>query len=65
MEAAYFTFDEKKVGSIEPGKAADLTVLSGDIMTIDPEDIQHVRVLRTIIGGKEVYNKATALATAE
>ena len=62
LDAAYLTFDEQKVGSIEPGKAADFAVLSDDIMTINPVDIQHVKVLRTIIGGKEVYNKATALA---
>jgi len=65
MEAAYFTFDEKTVGSIEPGKAADLAVLSDDIMTVEDERIQDVKVLRTIIAGKEVYNKATALAFAE
>jgi len=63
MESAYLNFNEKKVGSIEPGKAADFAVLSEDIMTIDPVNIQHVKVLRTIIGGKEVYKKATALAS--
>lgn len=62
IESAHFTFDENKVGSIEPGKAADFVVLSDDIMTIDPVDIQYVKVLRTVIGGKEVYKKATALA---
>lgn len=65
IEAAYMNFNEKKVGSIEPGKAADFAVLSDDIMTMKPVDIQHVKVLRTIIGGKEVYNKATALAASE
>lgn len=62
IESAYFTFDEKKVGSIEPGKAADFTVLSADIMTINSEDIQNVKILRTIIGGKEVYARASTLA---
>lgn len=62
LESAYFTFDEKKVGSIEPGKAADFTVLSADIMTINPEDIQNVKILRTIIGGKEVYTRSSTLA---
>jgi predicted amidohydrolase YtcJ len=58
---AYFTFDEKTQGSIEPGKVADFVVLSANPMTIDPERIQDVVVERTIIGGREVYARPAAV----
>ncbi|WP_439533607.1 amidohydrolase [Polymorphobacter sp.] len=62
MESAYFTFDEKNVGSIEVGKAADFAVLSADLLTVDPERIQDIAVERTVIAGKEVYNRAQQVA---
>jgi predicted amidohydrolase YtcJ len=55
VEPAYFTFDEATRGSIEVGKAADFVVLDRDLLTIDPERIPDVQVLRTIVGGREVY----------
>lgn len=42
-------------GSIEPGKLADMTVLSEDVFTMDPMSIDRVRALQTIVGGKLVY----------
>ncbi len=42
-------------GSIEPGKYADLTVLSGDIFTMPKEGLKDVKVLKTIVGGAVVY----------
>ena len=54
---AYAAFEEKEKGSIEPGKLADLVVLSEDILTINPEKIQNVKVLMTIFDGKIVYEK--------
>lgn len=54
---AYAAFEEKEKGSIEPGKLADMVVLSDDILTIKPEKIQNVRVLMTIFDGKIVYEK--------
>jgi predicted amidohydrolase YtcJ len=62
LEGAYLTFDDKTIGSIEPGKFADLVVLSDDLMTVEPERIQDIRVERTIIGGREVYNRAQQAA---
>ena len=53
--AAYVSFDENEKGTIEAGKLADLTVLSGDIFTVPPRDIPKLRVLRTIVGGKTRY----------
>ena len=42
-------------GSIEPGKYADMTVLSGDILTMPKEEIKDLKAVKTIVGGKVVY----------
>ena len=42
-------------GSIEPGKLADMVVLSDDIFTMEPGRIDEVRAVETIVGGKVVY----------
>ena len=50
-------FDLK--GSIEPGKYADMTVLSDDIFTMPKEGLKGVKAIKTIVGGKIVYEKNT------
>ncbi len=55
--AAYAGFQEDVLGSIEPGKLADMTVLDRDILTIDPSEIPNVHVLATIIGGAVRYGE--------
>ncbi len=60
IEAAYAEFEEMTKGSIEPGKLADLTVISADITKIAPEQILSVHVLETFIGGRIVYRETTA-----
>jgi hypothetical protein len=55
INAAYAAYLEKELGSLEPGKLADLVVLSKDIMTAAPREILTTRVLRTIVGGRTVY----------
>jgi predicted amidohydrolase YtcJ len=55
LSPAYAAFQEKERGSIEPGKLADFTVLSSDIMTIPEAQILRAHVLMTIIGGEVVY----------
>ena len=59
MGSAYAEFQESKKGSITPGKLADLVLLSDDIFTIAPEKIRDVRVLKTVVGGKVVYDSPT------
>ena len=49
---AYAAFEEHIKGSLEPGKLADITVLSRDILTVPPDKILSTKVLYTIIGGK-------------
>jgi len=60
VEAAYAEFEEKDKGSIEKGKLADLTVISKDITKIPPPEILSIRVLKTFVGGKTVYDAETA-----
>jgi predicted amidohydrolase YtcJ len=52
---AYLLFMEKKVGSIEPGKYADLAVLDRDLLTCAEEALSQTKVLRTYLAGKLVY----------
>ena len=47
--------EEKVKGSIEPGKYADMTVLSDDIFTMPKEGLKNVKTLKTIVGGNVVY----------
>ena len=53
--AAFASFQEHTKGSIEEGKVADFTVLSGDIMKMEPGRIPDTRVEMTMIGGEVVY----------
>jgi predicted amidohydrolase YtcJ len=62
MGSAFAEFQEKEKGSITPGKLADLVLLSDDIFSIDPAKILDVKVLKTIIGGKIVWDAAVASA---
>lgn len=54
--AAHAAFEEKKRGSIEPDKWADLTILSADIMQIPEADILKTKCLMTVIGGEIVFD---------
>jgi hypothetical protein len=54
---AYAAFEEKLRGSIEPGKLADFTVLSADIMKIPEMEILRTRCVMTVIGGEIVYGE--------
>lgn len=57
---AYASFEESIKGSIEPGKLADIAILSDDILTCPEEKIKEIRSLMTILGGKVVYKDASA-----
>jgi predicted amidohydrolase YtcJ len=55
MNAAYTLRQETRLGSLEPGKLADLIVLDRNFLSIPDEDIANIRVLQTVVGGKVVY----------
>jgi predicted amidohydrolase YtcJ len=57
LNGAYAGFEEGIKGSLTPGKLADITVLSRDILTCPEDDIPGTEVLYTIIGGKVLYKK--------
>ena len=52
---SYYVLREKELGSLEPGKWADLLVLDRDYMTIPEQDIANIRVLMTMVGGQVVH----------
>lgn len=55
LNNAYAGFEERSKGSLTPGKLADITVLSKDIMTVPEDEIPTTRIVYTIVGGKIAY----------
>jgi len=60
MGSAYAEFQDREKGSITPGKLADMVILSDDIFSIDPAEIRRVKVLKTFVGGRLVWDQETA-----
>jgi predicted amidohydrolase YtcJ len=55
LGAAFAGRREKTEGSLEPGKLADLIVLSQDLFKVRPSNIAKTEVMLTMVGGKVVY----------
>ena len=58
LDAAYAAFQERSLGSLEPGKRADFVVLSQDLMQVPTSDILDTSVVATYVGGTLVYHDA-------
>jgi predicted amidohydrolase YtcJ len=57
LGAAYAAFREKEAGSLEPGKWADFTLLSKDILSVPDREILEIQVVATYVAGVEVFRR--------
>ena len=55
--ASRYTFDEERKGTIEPGKLADIVVLSADYTIVPEEQIKDIKADMTLVGGKVVFQR--------
>jgi predicted amidohydrolase YtcJ len=62
LDSARTQFWETEIGSLEPGKLADLVVLDGDPLTIEPSRIGGINVLATLLGGRAVFDPGSIFA---
>jgi predicted amidohydrolase YtcJ len=53
----YLTREEPIKGSLEPGKLADIVVLSEDVLRVPPDSLRRVRIDATVLGGRVVYRR--------
>ena len=60
---AYFVFQENNLGSIQPGKLADLAVLDRDYLTIPADQIKDISPLMTIVDGRIVFDAEAGPST--
>jgi hypothetical protein len=61
---AYLVFQEDNLGSIQPGKLADLVVLDRDYLTVPPDQIKNIKPVMTMVGGRIVYDSSVGTQTA-
>ena len=61
---AYLVFQENNLGSIQPGKLADLLVLDHDYLTVPADQIRNIKPVITMVGGRIVYDATVAARTA-
>jgi hypothetical protein len=61
---AYLVFQENSLGSIQPGKLADLVVLDRDYLTVPADQIRNIKPVMTMVGGRIVYDANLATHTA-
>lgn len=57
---AYLEFWEKETGSIEPGKLADMVVISKNFASCPEDEIKDIEALETIVGGRVMYRRESA-----
>jgi predicted amidohydrolase YtcJ len=57
---AFFVFQEDNLGSIAPGKLADLVVLDRDYLTVPADQIKDIKSVMTMVGGRIVYDVSAA-----
>ncbi|MCA8895403.1 MAG: amidohydrolase family protein, partial [Amphiplicatus sp.] len=57
IDGAILTGEDDERGSIEPGKRADLVVISANPMTIAPSEISEIAVIETMLDGEPVYTR--------
>lgn len=60
--SAYQHFEEDRKGSITPGKLADFAVLSANPLTVKPETLSEIQVLKTVKEGRVIYERPTQVA---
>jgi hypothetical protein len=57
LGSAFASFDEKIKGSIQPGKLADMVVLTDDILHMEPSRLNTAKVEMTIFDGRVIYER--------
>ena len=57
VNGAILNGEQGEKGTLEPGKLADLVVLSADLTTIDPENLKHLQAELTMLDGKIIFER--------
>ena len=57
LGGAYSAFEEEELGSLAPGRWADFAVLSGDPLRMPAEELDHIKVVQTVVGGEIAFQR--------